>query len=484
MTTLKALSFNIFGDGLSNDGLVTRNPDEIYWTKRGPRILAILNKAFDDGYDVVSLNENDHFLYFLEGLQSNGKNIHGSFQRVRDAKKNTNTSYNLLFKRNYKLNKDTNTYTSKDTTDNTFADDIQNESDCKAFVTYINSDKPSSLTPAYEFAVSDKYVSDSGNALYWNANKVKAVPAFREFNPRNTTRTYKCYIGRGDHGFSQVFYKDGCKLNVLSAHLPSGEGESEELERVGALRGLLAKLDGEPNIVVLMDSNSSSHYRYGMTTTIQSVLNDYGLFNAIIQDDNPSDPGNVFQCHKIRDGNGDQEQKYGSIMSDTLEMIGAKKGVSVQIIPVTGVELYPDRLRNYMYRFRTDHGVRERITNWVLDWDNRYNVNGEYVSGGAGEIRPGDGQCVPIKNKAKTVTLRMMSTNKGARWGPDARTNIYDGMAEYIGVEGVTDDTLKEVFMNLYPNDKMPSDHPPVGAIIQIEKTHSGWFSYLFGGWF
>ena len=351
MTTLKVFTFNIFGDGLSNDGVVSRNPNHINWKVRGPRILAILNKAFQDGYDIVSINECDHFLYLLDGLQTDGKNIHGSFQRVRDAEKNTNNAYKLLFDRNYKFNKETGVYDQEAVPDNTFISDIRNGSDCSKFVVHMNADKPASPPSVPNFFVTDGYVSDYGNALFWNAKTVRTTPTFDEFNPGNTTRQYKCYIGRGDHGFIQTFYKNNVEVNVLSAHLPSGEGEKEELKRVDVLRDLLSKLDGKKNPVLLMDSNSSRHYRNGMQITIESVLDEYGYANAIVQDGANTDAGNRFQSAKIRDGNGDQEQKYGGFIFDTLELIGAKKeGVKVTIIPVDGVELYPLEFKDYMYQ--------------------------------------------------------------------------------------------------------------------------------------
>jgi hypothetical protein len=480
MTTLKVLTFNMFADGLSEDGVVSRNPKHINWKVRGPRILAILNKAFNDGYDIVSVNENDHFLYLLDGLQSDGKNIHGSFQRVRDAKKNTNNAYKLLFNRNYKFNKETGIYDQEAIPDNTFVSDIRNASDCCEFVVHMNSDKPADPESIPNFFITDAYVSDYGNSLYWNAKTVTSNPTFEEFNAGNTTRKYKCYFGAGDNGFIQTFYKNKVEINVLSAHLPSGEGEKNELKRVDVLRYLLSKFDGKTNPVLLMDSNSSRHYRDGMQTTIETVLDELGYANAIVQDGANTDAGNRYQTVKLRDGNGDQEEKYGGWMFDTLELIGAKKGVKVTVVPIDGVEMYPLEFKDYMYRFRTDDEVRHRIINWVLNWDNRRNANGEYVSGGSGEIRPGGSECVSIQNKEKTVTLRMMSKNKLSRWGANARTNAYEGMAEYLGIDGLTDDKLKKIFLNLYPNDKMPSDHPPVGAIIRFGDEPVGWLSYMF----
>jgi len=471
----------MFADGLSEDGVVSRNPKHINWKVRGPRILAILNKAFNDGYDIVSVNENDHFLYLLDGLQSDGRNIHGSFQRVRDAKKNTNNAYKLLFNRNYKFNEETGVYDQEAIPDNTFVSDIRNASDCCEFVVHMNSDKPADPESIPNFFVTDAYVSDYGNSLYWNAKTVTSNPTFEEFNAGNTTRQYKCYFGAGDNGFIQTFYKHKVEVNVLSAHLPSGEGEKNELKRVDVLRYLLSKFDGKTNPVLLMDSNSSRHYRDGMQTTIETVLDELGYANAIVQDGANTDAGNRYQTVKLRNGNGDQEDKYGGWMFDTLELIGAKKGVKVTVVPIDGVEMYPLEFKDYMYRFRTDDELRHRIINWVLNWDNRRNANGEYVSGGSGEIRPGGSECVSIQNKEKTVTLRMMSKNKLSRWGANARTNAYEGMAEYLGVDGLTDDKLKKIFLNLYPNDKMPSDHPPVGAIIQFGDVPIGWLSYMFG---
>jgi hypothetical protein len=85
------------------------------------------------------------------------------------------------------------------------------------------------------------------------------------------------------------------------------------------------------------------------------------------------------------------------------------------------------------------------------------------------------------------VTLKMMSSNNKSRWGADAKTNVYKGFAQYLragesdggflwrlynklwgGEPELTDEVLESAFRGLYPNNNMPSDHPPLGAIIEL----------------
>jgi hypothetical protein len=474
---LKVGFWNMLAVGLSDDGFVTEDPESIDWAIRGPKILAVLNRMFDEGYDVISVVENDMFLYILEGLQKEGRPIYGEIQRVRN-KKNVNNSYTQWFKQGYE----------KKTNTRSFQNFIKNESDCEEFVQLMNGDKTSDGAP--DVSVSDPYLADHGNSVYWNPAKVYAVGAvFPEFNQANRplTRDYKCYIGRGDNGYIRKFIKeqDGevTEFNVLTAHLKSGEGEKEEQERVDTLTPLLKEMAKLVNPVVLMDSNSSIHYRRAIDieTNVAKVIEDAEFVDAI------DTPGNRAQCVKLR-GDTVQKQKAGELMCDTIDVLLTKRGTKVQVIPVGGVELYNPDHKTIMTKLRTDTEDRLRVSKWVMNAEYQCDASGDYVASDCEhELRPSGFPLVPIQNKEKTVTLKMMSSNRESRWGADAKTNVYKGFAKYLrsnesdsgflwrlytalwgGSAELTDEVLESAFRGLYPNNNMPSDHPPIGAIVEL----------------
>ena len=472
--TLKIGFWNMLAVGLSDDGFVTEDPESIDWAIRGPRIIAAISRMFDEGYDAVSVVENDMFLNILEGLQTPDRVIYGEIQRIRN-KKNVNNSYTQWFKQGY----------VKKTNTRSFKKFIKNESDCEEFVCLLNSDKTSDKAP--DVSVLDPYLSDHGNSIYWNPAKVHAVgPVLPEFNLVNylLTRNFKCYIGRGDNGFVQKFVKeDGTEFNVLTAHLKSGESDKEEQERVDTLTPLLRAMATLKNPVVLMDSNSSTHYRkeIDLAINVAKVIEDAGFVDAI------DTPDNRAQCVKMR-GDTEQKQKAGELMCDAIDVILTKKGTKVQVIPVGGVQLFnPDHLI-IINKLRSERESRQRVSKWVMNAEYQCDANGDYVASECEhELRPTGFPLVPIQNKEKTVTLKMMSSNKRSRWGSDAKTNAYKGMAQYLrvnesdggfiwrlynailgGKSELTDVALEKAFRGLYPNNQMPSDHPPIGAIIEL----------------
>jgi hypothetical protein len=469
---IKVGFWNMLAVGLSDDGFVTEDPESIDWAIRGPKVIAVISQMFDEGYDVVSVVENDMFLNILEGLQAEGRPIYGEIQRVRN-KKNVNNSYTQWFKQ-------------KKTNTRSFQTFIKNESDCEEFVQLMNGDKTSD--GATDMSVTDPYLADHGNSIYWNPAKVYAVgPVFPEFN-RILTRTYKCYIGRGDNGFIQKFVKeqsDGflTEFNVLTAHLKSGESAKEEQERVDTLTPLLQAMATLTNPVVLMDSNSSIHYRRAIDieTNVAKVIEDEGFVDAI------DTPGNRAQCVKMR-GDTVQKQKAGELMCDTIDVLLTKRGTKVQVIPVGGVQLYNPVHKTIMTQLRSDLESRLRVSKWVMNAEYQCDANGDYVASDCEhELRPTGFPLVPIQNKEKTMTLKMMSSNRESRWGADAKTNAYKGFAQYLragesdggflwrlytalwgGSAELTDEVLESAFRGMYPNNNMPSDHPPIGAIIEL----------------
>jgi hypothetical protein len=174
-------------------------------------------------------------------------------------------------------------------------------------------------------------------------------------------------------------------------------------------------------------------------------------------------------------------------MCDAIDVLLTKRGTKVQPIPVSGVQTYNPNYRIIMTELRSDNGSRQRVSNWALNANNRYDANGDYIGSDEYELRPTGSPLVPIQNNENTAILKMMSSNAKSRWGSDAKTNVYKGFAQYLresesdggflwrlhtvilgGKPELTDEILESMFRALYPNNNMPSDHPPIGAVIEL----------------
>lgn len=438
MTTQVTSKFgfwNMLSDALSPGGeFASRCPDDMKWEIRGPRVVAVIDAMFAAGYAAVGVVENDQPLYILHELNKN-RTIHCIAQRVRNAK-NVNAGYVQMIKR---------------TTGPTFADAIPNPELCGSFIDVMNKDDVTTFT------TKSVFVSDYMNTIYWNPNKLHiGTPVFDEM-ANSDARPYKFYMGKGDHGFTQQFFRGDTECNITVAHLKSGEGASEENERVASLTQLLAV--PIKNRVVLMDSNSSWHYqeevRDEVKTTVADVIARFEMKNLIVQDDNWQNATDV--CFKLRPGTGNQPKKMGQLMDDTIDAALVGKNVVANTIAVSGVEKCDPKFKELRHKLRIDPELRIRVGNWVLNWDNQ---------GTDTELRYAGGVCEEIKDKGKTI--RKMSANVESLWGEDTTKNVYEGMAAYLGLSDVTDDTLASVFNGLYPNEKMPSDHPPIGIEVQL----------------
>ena len=504
MTTAKFSFLNMLADSLSNDGFICKNPESIKWEVRGPKIVAMLAKCFDDGCDAVGVVECDHPFSILEKLQSEGRPIHATIQRVRSDKtgsRNVNNGYNQFLERGFPLDKKNKVRVPVENPSTTFMTEITDDDDRAAIVSLMNSDRGNAeLVPTLK--ESSSYVFDYCNVIFWNTSIIESSPAYTELNP-SSTRGYKCFIGKGDGGFIQRFDKNGVPIFVLTAHLKSGEGEKEEGERVTAMRHLLSVLSGVDNSVVLMDSNSSQHYKDGIPYNLDNVIEEGG-FKKVVSE-NCEDPDDGLECLKIRaavvNGKlGSQPSKIGEFMFDRIDQILVKSKMNAKML--LGEPNYPKKYKGPLYKIRTTKLLRERVSNWVFDWHNVYYPDGNFVGSGNRALRSDNKNFESVWNKDKTILLKKMNAHVSSMWCDNANNNSYVGFADYLqngyserlyDVEGdimpdliddnddvvpddqvdlsmydVTDDMLKDMFSYMYPNASCPSDHPLLTAIIHF----------------
>ena len=501
MTTAKFSFVNKLANSLSNDGFICNDPESIKWEVRGPKIVAMLNKCFDDGCDAVGVVECDHPFSILEQLQKEGRVIHATIQRVRN-KTNVNNGYNQFLERGFPLDKKNKVRVPVANPSITFMTEITDDADRAAIVSLMNTDRGNAeLVP--ELTEKSSYVFDYCNVIFWNPALIDSSPAYTELNP-SSTRGYKCFIGKGDSGFIQRFDKNGVCVLVLTAHLKSGEGEKEEGERVAALRPLLSVLSAVDNSVVLMDSNSSQHYKEGIPYNLDNVIEEGG-FKKVVSE-KCEDPDDGLECFKMRAAVvkgklGSQPAKVGEFMFDRIDQILVRSKMNAKML--LGEPHYPKKYKGLLYKIRTTKLLRERVSNWVLDWNNVFDENDNFILSGNKSLRSDNTNFEPVWNKDKTILLKKMTADVSSMWCDNARHNLYVGFADYLqngrsdmvfyDVEGdimpnlidddgnvvpdthvdlsmydISDYMLKDMFSYMYPNSSCPSDHPLLTAVVEL----------------
>jgi hypothetical protein len=501
----------MLADSLSNDGFICNDPESIKWEVRGPKIVTLLSKCFDKGCDAVGVVECDHPFSILEQLQSEGRPIYATIQRVRSNKTNVNNGYNQFLERGFPLDKKNKVRVPVANPSITFMTEITDDQDRDSIVTLMNSDRGNAeLVPT--LTENSSYVFDYCNVVFWNPAIIDSSPAYPELNPAST-RGYKCFIGKGDGGFIQRFDKNGVCVLVLTAHLKSGEGEKEEGERVAALRPLLSVLSGVDNSVVLMDSNSSQHYKEGIPYNLDNVIEEGG-FKKVLSDkcensdhDEDHDEDDGLECFKMRAAVvkgklGSQPSKIGEFMFERIDQILVKSKMNAKML--LGEPHYPNKYNGLLYKIRTTRLLRERVSNWVLDWHNMFDENDNFVVSGDSSLRSNNKNFESIWNKDKTILLKKMTADVSSMWSDNTKNNPYVGFADYLqygrsdmvlyDIEGyimpdlidgddnvvvtdthvdlsryqVTDDVLKDMFSYMYPNASCPSDHPLLTAVVEL----------------
>jgi hypothetical protein len=198
------------------------------------------------------------------------------------------------------------------------------------------------------------------------------------------------------------------QVTIAVAHLPSGEAQSRESLRVAELTRLLHALREQERVIILMDSNTSDHYEstYDIITVSQVIQQfKYKLVNI-----------HESECFKLRHAFGDQRSKYGQFMFDAIDKI-------LILNNMNGTQVVPNSFLTAKQR-ELAHIIRTTPTYRMIIKDH----------------------CIQ-------------------KWGTTVDSIDFEELWTQLPYE-ITD--LRGLFEHLCPNDKLPSDHPPIIAIIDL----------------
>ena len=432
---LKCVSWNVLADGMSSNEFITNGGDEVnvLWASRFPRICRIMQRFFEDGIQVVGLQENDHPYSILKELQMYNPEIKCvhllSKGAARSADKSRLTNiFDYLNRTDEQFRKITDSYTNCNrcfdgvySRINDWYKSNQLESIRKHFtITSFKEENAELLQKVLHRSPDDLYVVNDGCTIYYDSSVLEFIESLSACNMIKTECPtifrghdlgcrFKILENKSNFTPNQEHF-----LNVICRHLKSGEGYQNEKRRSEQMRSMLRAFNKEEMAsVILIDSNTSDLYRKDIEKTevkdavlVDNVIDEEGFQNII--------PSKHNECFKMRHARGAQQNTFGNIMFDAIDKILIRPEFcsNFKCVKPSWVKTLP----NEYY---------EEVLSWRTNEDKR--------------------------NELNTICC-------GRKWGDDMKKNDVSG-SEFD----------RNIFLHLYPNEEMPSDHPPVMAEITFK---------------
>ena len=429
---LKCASWNILADGMSINEFVTNGGDQenVLWSSRRPRINSVLQKFLENQVQVIGLQENDHPYSILQDLQKIKPEIRCIHLLAKGASRSADIlRMNGIFEYLSSIDKSfaeqaTNSDRNKEQDylkinhwyKHNSLDQIKN----KFTITSFREENAEILAKVLNRNLDDLYVVNDGISLYYDSNVLECVGPLL-CRSMSETEFPTLFIGRDlairfkilDHEIARKCDKPKF-VNIICTHLKSGEGFENEKRRVEQMSELLrlANDQNEP-CVVLLDSNTSNLYKEEI---LKSNPNEINLVDNIIEENGFHNviPTKGNECFKMRHAQGSQPNKFGNIMFDTIDKILIQKKWcnNFQCCKPEWLKTLPNEHYDEVHSWRVDPEKRNQLK-------------------------------------------RICRENK---WGDDMNKNK------------LNESTFnRSIFNHLYPNQDMPSDHPPVMADITFE---------------
>ena len=348
-------TFNLLASGLAEGEFLTLGGDKINlnWDLRKEKLADVLTAMIKE-CDIIVTQENDSFFSLLKQIrQKSGKNINGiCCFKANFGKLSTNRSLrtiNLLNQQgeNIKL-------IPKD------PDHGDHYKLLKHKYRYMDEwpENGDELANLWNHQKEDPYISDDAIGIYYDIDKVK----LEHVNDCHTTISNIPILFNEEGWVNCSFSKKGINFNLIGTHLPSGEGQEDEIKRLVILDKILTK--DHPISFVVMDSNYSVHYEkeYNLNKTCGQLIQEKGFKDAV--------PLKGYECLKMRNNMGNQIKKHGALMFDTIDKI-LYKGIKLIERPYQRNEFnflkWDLSLYDELLELRTNKEKRKLIQNQVKE---------------------------------------------------------------------------------------------------------------------
>jgi hypothetical protein len=422
------------------------------WTSRRSRICQILKQFIQDKVQIIGLQENDHPYFILNELQqfkpeircihllAQGANRSADKLRIAAIEDYLNSNDSSFKEASSKLGVNRQDFDSLYSRVNEWFKANNLAEIKKEFtMTSFAEEYDTILQQFLKRKPDDLYLVNDGLSIYYDSSVLKyigPIPCSLMSKTDNPTlfigkilacsfelRKTNAYISPStavdqeqlENSKATNTSKNATDLlTIICGHLNSGEGVENESRRVEQLRILLktaGENDGVP--IILIDSNTSDLYRKDIEKSdiknvalVDTLIHEAGCKNIV--------PTKGNQCFKMRHARGSQPNKFGNFMFDTIDKILIRPETcdTFDCMEIKCPKKFDISMYNEILSWRVDEAKRERLKRLCCD-------------------------------KA---------------WGDNMEKNK-------------TDDSKfdKNILLQLYPNQNMPSDHPPVGAEIRLK---------------
>lgn len=433
---LKCISWNILADGMSSNEFITNGGDQVnaLWTSRRFRICQILRNFLEDKVQVIGLQENDHPYFIQSELQKFKPEIRCIHVLVKGATRSADKlRLNAIFdylnsndaefqKTTHNSNKSAQDYDHLYCRINNWYQTNQLDQISKQFtMTSFKEEKAEILAKVLKRNLDDLYVVNDGVSLYYDSSVLEFIEPILAsgmtqtefptlFMGHDLTCRFKIIDPMLTHAPDQERF-----INISCSHLKSGEGIENEKRRAELISDIirLTEAYNEPS-VILIDSNTSDLYRADVeklgdkdAVLVDVVLQEAGFQNIV--------PIKGNECFKMRHARGKQPNKFGNIMFDTIDkiVVNPQYCSDFESLRTNWLKVLPSKYYDEVLSWRTDADKRKELRNICCE----------------------------------------------NRWGDDMNTNATTNECKFN----------RNIFLQLYPNQDMPSDHPPVIADINFK---------------
>jgi len=433
---LKCISWNILADGMSNNEFITNGGDLVntLWSSRRFRICQILRNFLEDKVQVIGLQENDHPYFIQSELQKFKPEIRCIHLLVNSADRSADKlRLNSIF--DY-LNSNDAEFQKTTQSSNTSAQDYDHlyyrinnwyktkqldEISKKFTMTSFKEEGADILANVLKRNLDDLYVVNDGVSLYYDSSVLEFIEPIltskmtaTEFPALFMGHDLTCRFKIIDPMLADV--PDQQKyITITCSHLKSGEGIINEKRRAEGISDIVRITEAykEPS-VILIDSNTSDLYREDIeklgdkdSVLVDNVLQKAGFQNIV--------PIKGNECFKMRHARGKQPNKFGNIMFDTIDkiIVNPQYCSGFESLRPSWLKVLPSKYYDEVLSWRTDADKREEL---------------------------------------RTICCEN-------RWGDNMNTNNTTSECKFD----------RNIFLQLYPNQDMPSDHPPVTAEISFK---------------
>ena len=504
--SVKCAFWNLLAHGMANGEFLCPGGDNDItdWHKRGERTREQMGKMMSEN-DIVCTVENDRCISILNHLRSNNPNIKCIYllkikPSAKDVKLST-AKYNGNYDSNYDSNQKYEGKPSWVLEDNgnysnarklAFGDPKNLSSTNNQIVpygiTYKNEcgEYASFFAELYSANEDNYYSSDDGLAVYYNSKEVDISDIDYQYyellnkeDQNVPIKIYKPILRNGNKEYCNFlpvrFRKNNIEFTIICGHLTSGEEADKEKVRMNEFNIMNKEINEKeyPQPIFLIDSNTSEQYLNSFNKLISSDNTLYKTFDdsgyeSIINEDIPD-----FKCFKMRHAKGQQPEKFGELMYDTIDKCLIKKDRDFLIRPVNLLDesiFLNANDSDLISKFRNDKIMRGKIKKFMF----KYYYNNKTIDDLIAEINNMmEGMKVSVEdkkitkddetriksiveerleidtntyninlglNKEKNKIDKIIINNKETSWGDDVNKIEFNGLYDYIYNEKYKDD--------------------------------------------